>query len=323
MPVYNAESTVIQALESLRAQTFKNFEIVVVNDGSNATTIDVLKNYNEILLLDRPHHGIVHALNDGITAASGEYIARMDADDICHPERISRQTAFLDTFPDIGVVGCRVCFGGDRTMQAGYAAYVDWINTMMTPEQIAINRFVESPLAHPSVMFRKELTKQYGAYRNGLFPEDYELWLRWLANGVLIGKVDEELLVWNDPPGRLSRTDERYSVKAFYKTKAEYLLKWLEENNPHHPDVVVWGAGRVTRRRAEILTEVGINITGFIDFKPRKLFCGTQVFGLEKIPKPDSCFVLSMVGNRGAREEIRVFLNNCGFTEGINCIFAA
>ena len=79
---------------------------------------------------------------------------------------------------------------------------------------------------HPEELTR--LVEKFGGYSNGPFPEDYELWLRWMANGVMAGKVDEELLAWSDPPDRLSRTDERYSVEAFYKTM---LVKYLDQSN--------------------------------------------------------------------------------------------
>ncbi len=144
-----------------------------------------------------------------------------------------------------------------------------------------------------------------------------------MANGVKAGKVDEELVAWNDPPGRLSRTDERYSIDAFYETKAKYLFQWLEKNNPHHPNVIVWGAGRVTRKRVAILESYGLRITHYIDIKKRQLNCGTPVILPNEIPNPTDCFVLPMVGKRGAREQIRAVLQQRGFTEGANCIFAA
>lgn len=323
IPVYNAAQTIFQTLESLRNQTFQSLEIIVVNDGSTDGTRELLRRQRDIVLLDRPHRGIVPALNDGLAVATGDVIARMDADDICHPERFEKQVALLTSRPEIGVAGCRVGFGGDREKQAGYAAYVDWINGLLEPDEIALNRFVESPLAHPSVMFRHDLPERFGAYRDGPFPEDYELWLRWMAHGVKIAKVDEELLTWNDPPGRLSRTDERYSVDAFYRTKATYLFNWLRENNPHHPNIVVWGAGRITRKRANILSEIGLNITHYIDIKNRQLNCSTPVLLPGSIPDPDSCFILSMVGKRGARQEILRILEQRGFQEGRNCLFAA
>ena len=323
MPVYNAKSTVLQTLKTLRAQTFQSLEIIIINDGSTDGSLNLLQQQPDIKLLNEKHKGIAPSLNAGLAVAKGNYIARMDADDLCHPERIKQQVEFLDAFPEIGIVGCRVAFGGDRKKQAGYAAHVDWINEQVEPDIIALNRFIESPFAHPSVMFRREIFEQFGAYRNGPFPEDYELWLRWMDLGVKAGKVDQELITWNDPPNRLSRIDERYSIDAFYQTKAEYLFQWLEKHNPHHPNIIIWGAGRITRKRAETLTHHGVRITHYIDVKPRQLNCDTPVILPNKIPDPAHCFVLPMVGTRGIRDQIRTFLKSRGFTEGTNCIFAA
>src|SRR5204862_7714986 len=164
--------------------------------------------------------------------------------------RLLRQWEFFDRHRQLGVVSCRGRHGGDKTAQAGYAAYVAWINSLLTPEDIALRRFVESPLAHPSGMFRRVLLQEYGGYASGDFPEDYELWLRWMDAGVQFGKVDAELLLWNDTPTRLSRTDQRYRPEAFYRIKCVYLARWLERQvEPSRREIWLWGAGRITRQR--------------------------------------------------------------------------
>jgi glycosyltransferase involved in cell wall biosynthesis len=323
MPVYNAEGTVLRALESLRAQTIPKLEIVVINDGSTDGTMELLHQQTDIELLDHSHRGFAAALNDGLAAASGDYIARMDTDDLCHPNRMELQAAFLDVYSDIGLVGSRVGFGGDRKKQAGCAASVDWINTLLDPDAIALNRFIESPFAQSSVMFRRELFEMYGAHRDGPFPEDYELWLRWMANGVKMAKVDEELLTWNNPPGRLSGTDTRCNVDAFYRIKAEYLSMWLRKNNPHHPNVMVWGAARSTRWRAEILARHGIRVTHYIDLNPRSPDCGTPVIHHDALPDPSACFILPMIEKRSARDIMVQFLRQRGFLQGIHYISIA
>src|SRR2546425_6870649 len=102
-------------------------------------------------------------------------------------------------------------------------------------------------------MFRRELLNKHGGYREGDFPEDYELWLRWLDAGVTMAKVPRVLLTWNDAPERLSRTDRRYDVEAFYRCKAFYLARWLKRHVDASRPLLVWGAGRPTRKRAEHL----------------------------------------------------------------------
>ena len=178
--------------------------MILVDDGSKDGGSELaqnLPNDPRIQLLGQPHFGIVTALNKGLGVARGQIIARMDADDVCDPERLGRQLDYMEKNPEVGLVSCLVEHVGTDSSQQGYAEYVRWINSLTTPEQIYLQRFVESPFAHPSVMFRKELVDQFGGYREGDFPEDYDLWLRWLQAGVRMAKVPEELLQWRDLPG--------------------------------------------------------------------------------------------------------------------------
>jgi hypothetical protein len=175
-------------------------------------------------------------------------------------------------------------------------------------------------------MFRRTCVEQAGAYRDGAFPEDYELWLRWLEAGVRMAKLPEFLLTWSDPPDRLSRTDRRYAVRAFYRCKAEYLAHWLTRRNPHHPEIILWGAGRETRKRADALLEHGVAIAAYVDIDPRKIgqvIHGIPVIDEDQLPPPGDAFVVSYVGTRGARDDIRSRLAARGFTEGENFIMGA
>lgn len=330
LPVYNSEFTLSEAINSILSQTFEDFEIIAVDDGSSDNSADILNRYAKIdpriKVISIPHQGIVPALNTGLQEAAGIFIARMDADDYSHPERLMRQVQYLKEQKDIGLVSCLVDFLGDTESQAGYYRYVEWINRQISHNDISLNQFVESPIAHPTVMFRKELGLKYGTYRDGDFPEDYELWLRWLSKGVKMAKIPETLFSWRDLSGRLSRTDQRYRFEAFYKTKAKYLASWLQENNIHHPDVMIWGAGRTTRKRADILKNYGINITAWIDIDPNKIghkVAGIPVIAKEDIPEINSVFVLGYVGRHGAREEIMEYLQSKNFTPGFSVIFAA
>lgn len=138
-----------------------------MDNGSQDETLHLLKTVAHadarIRVLCQRTGGIVAALQLGCAAARGAFIARMDADDLMTPDRMWCQAEFLDRQPHLGVASCRVRFGGDRGTQAGYAAHVDWINSLLSPEVIAQRRFVESPVAHPSVMFRpKKIGRMIG-----------------------------------------------------------------------------------------------------------------------------------------------------------------
>lgn len=330
MPCYNCGETVGRALDSLLAQTCTDFEVVAVDDGSTDNTAGILADHarrdSRIRTFSIEHGGVIAAANAAIEAARGQYIARMDADDEALPERLAAQACLLDENPDIGLAGCRVRFGGCRETCAGYAHFVDWTNTVLTQNAISLNRFVEFPVPNPSIMYRRDCIEAHGPYIDGDFPEDYEMLLRWLEAGVRMAKVDAELLIWNDPPARLSRTHPRYDVDAFYRIKTEYLARWLKKNNPHHPVVHVLGSGRTTRKRADLLLEHGIEFAAYYDIDPRKIghvVNGVPVRDRDVIPPAGEGFCIPYVASRGAREDIAAFLAGRGYVLGKNYIPAA
>jgi cellulose synthase/poly-beta-1,6-N-acetylglucosamine synthase-like glycosyltransferase len=330
LPAWNALATLPRAVESIRTQTFRDWELLVINDGStdgSTEWLDAIASRDDrIRVIHAPHRGLVATLNEGLHTARGTWIARMDADDESFPNRLADQAALLESDPDLGVVGCRIAFGGDRHAAGGYARHVDWLNSVLTPQQIAIHRFVESPFAHPSVLFRRACVEQHGGYRDGPFPEDYELWLRWLEAGVRMAKHSTVGLRWNDPPQRLSRTDPRYATDAFFTLKAGFLSNWLRAHlRPNRP-LWVWGAGRPTRRRAALLEPHGLSIAGYIDIDPAKIgrrLHGRTVIAPSELPPPGAVFVIGFVTNPGARDLQRACLENRGYQEGIDFLFAA
>jgi glycosyltransferase involved in cell wall biosynthesis len=333
LSVRDGEATLARAIASIRSQTFPEWEMVVVDDGSQDGTAALLAALSQeeprLRVISRAREGLVPALNAGLAACRGEFVARMDADDEAHPERLAEQVAFLRAPENqgVGVVGSLVAFGGDRVAGAGYALHVDWLNGLVTPEEIALNRFVESPLANPSAMFRRELVARHGAYRAGDFPEDYEFWLRWLDAGVRIAKVPRVLLMWHDSATRLTRTDPSYRPDAFFRAKAEWISREVGRAATDR-DVFVWGAGRHTRKRAAHLERHGVRIAGYVDVDAKKTGrgiggTGLPVIAADALPPPGKIFVLSYVTSRGARDYNRAELRARGYREGRDFLMCA
>lgn len=313
MPVWNAGEALWRSWESLRVQTLSDWELVAVDDGSTDDTASILARMatedSRVRVVQQPHRGIAAALQVGCATARGQYLARLDADDVCAPERLQRQVAALDVRADIGLVSCCAQFGGDTERQAGYAAHVDWLNGLLTPEAIAANRFVDSPVAHPTVMFRRSVMDCFGGYRDDAFAEDYELWLRWVHRGVRFMKLPEKLVTWHDSPQRLSRVDPRYSLDAMYALKMPYLAKCIPANRP----LWLWGAGRITRKRFAPLENLCQTFAGFVDIDPAKtgrLLHGRPVVLPNALPA--DAWIVVGVGSRGARTQIEALLKASG-----------
>jgi cellulose synthase/poly-beta-1,6-N-acetylglucosamine synthase-like glycosyltransferase len=324
MPCYNAENTLGEALKSLLKQTYSDFEIIAVNDGSDDSTLPILNDWAErdtrIRVIDRPHQGIISALNAGLDDCKFQYIARMDADDLCHPERLERQVSYLENHPDIAVVGCLVRGFPPGKVRRGFQIYLSWLNSLVNDADIRCQIFVESPFAHPSVMVRKIWLDKVGGYQDIGWPEDYDLWLRLFLAGARFSKVPKFLVDWRELPQRLTRSDSRYSLENFLRLKAHYLIQGPLSTCD---SVIVWGAGMTGRRLSKHLIHEGAPLSAFVDIDPRKI--GSRLRKLPIISPQDlpnllqqfsQPIVLAAVGARGARNLIRQRLNSIDLQEG-------
>ena len=199
---------------------------------------------------------------------------------------------------------------------------MEWSNSVISYEDIYNRRFIEAPIVNPSAMWRRETMEKHGLYLSGDFPEDYEMWLRWLDRGVKIAKIPEVVLDWHDSDGRLTRTHPIYSDRAFYDIKSKYLARWLGENNPRHPYVAIWGASRISRRRARILEQQGIRIEAYIDTKKSRQLDRDLIY-YEDLTESEPMFILTYIRQMDNREKIQSFLESRGYKEGNNYLLVS
>jgi glycosyltransferase involved in cell wall biosynthesis len=327
LPVRNAEATLGQCLASLAAQTLDDHEVVAVDDhstdGSRALLEQAARGDERLRLVDNPGGGLVAALNAAAAAARAALLARMDADDVSHPDRLRAQAARLESEATLTVLGTRVrLFGGTRLNQ-GMRTYVRWLNALLDHDAIVRDLYVESPLAHPSVMMRASLLARLGGYRDFDGPEDYDLWLRAHAAGARFAKLPEVLLDWRDAPGRLSRTDPRYGAARFREVKIRAL-----ERGPlaHRPRAVVWGAGPIGKGWSKALAARGHPVAAFVEVHPGRLgqrIHGVPVLSVEGAAGMQGALHLAAVGQPGAREEIRRHAARLGLVDGDDLIAVA
>ena len=325
LPCRDAASTLDEAMASLTAQTFDDFEVVAVDDGSADGTGEALARWaarDPRIHTERiPPQGIVAALRIAAGYARGELLARMDADDIALPRRLERQVALLDTNPDVVACGTRVRYIPRELVRDGARRYESWINDVVQPEEIERDLFVECPIPHPSLIVRRMAFERAGGYRDAGWPEDYDLVLRLWQEGGRLGKVPEVLLEWREGGERLSRNDPRYSEDAFRRCKVHYLKRRIAER-----PVVVWGAGPVGKAFARALQSAGEVVVAFVDLDPRKI---GQVIHEAPVLRPSdiggyrSAYVVAAVGSTEARAEIRASLAAAGFREPAECCAVA
>jgi glycosyltransferase involved in cell wall biosynthesis len=324
LPCFNAAETLPEALESLEQQTLEDFEVIAVDDGSSDKSLEILRGWERrdgrFRAFSQSHQGIIPSLNTGLDACRALYVARMDADDRAHPHRLERQFDFLEAHPEVAVVSCLVRAFPTEKVRQGFQVYLEWLNSLVTGEEIGREIFIESPLAHPSVTFRKDWVERAGGYQECGWPEDYDLWLRLYLAGAHFAKVPEVLLDWREGPARLTRTDSRYSLENFLRAKAHYLAQGPLAGREA---VLIWGAGMMGRRLSKHLLREGACLAAFVDIDPRKI--GRTRRGFPILPPEDlpdwwkryqNPVLLAAVGARGARSLIRTRLEALGLREG-------
>lgn len=174
MPVYNGEKYLREALESVLNQTFTDFEFLIIDDGSTDSSTEIIRSYSDPrirLVQNERNLKLIATLNKGLDLARGEYIARMDCDDISLPQRLARQVEFMEANPEIGVCGSWVKTIGERPGEI-WRFHPD-------PAEIRAELFFRNPMAHPSVILRRSKLKEFNLYYNPhyLHAEDYGLWL--------------------------------------------------------------------------------------------------------------------------------------------------
>ena len=247
--------------------------------------------------------------------AGAALLARMDADDVAHPERIEKQFAKLQSDPTLVGVSC-----GVRLLEPvgeGMRRYVNWVNGLVTPAAVARERFVECPIINPSTMLRSEALRHAGGYRQAGWAEDHDLWLRMSEAGARFGKVPEVLLDWRDGATRLTRTHPDYAEAQVWAMKAHFLARLPAARER---GVAICGAGPIGKRLGTLLRKEGIAVKGFFEVNPRRI--GERIGGGE-VAGPDQfgtrwreAVLLGAVGVEGGRSRVRALATETGYREG-------
>lgn len=317
MPAYNTEKYISQAIDSILNQTYKNFEFIIVDDGSTDNTCSIIMDYakkdNRIIIVKRKNMGIVQSLNDAIRLSRGEYIARMDSDDIANIERIEKQVEYMNNHPDIYLLGTNFNLLYEEDMSEAsrkrYAGMHQRSKECIDKKNVFLSINEAQKFIHPSVMYKKEVFEIVGMYKE-FYMEDIELYFRIAAKGLGIAKLEEDLLTYRAREDSKSWTDSReIATTQLMGIKIDYLIKNTNVQT-NMKNYLIWGADISGASALEILNEYFPRCTckAFID--PYK--AGGKVRELDVI-KPeeidyyewDYIFICTQAGAKSSREYLK------------------
>lgn len=221
--LYNSEKTLDRTFESLRAQTFQDFRIIAVNDHSNDSTLKLLEEWRNIfgeyrfdIIDNKTNIGLTKSLNKGLSLVKTIYVARIDADDWWHPEKLEKQIAFLEHSPNYGIIGCNytnIANGQEKQ-----------IILPETDEAIKKDMLRRNPFAHSCVIFQTNIIRDIGGYDESIrYGQDYELWLR-CSLGTKFHNIQESLCFRNAESG-ISFDRQNEQMFQCLKTQIRYIKK--------------------------------------------------------------------------------------------------
>jgi len=231
LPVFNGEKYIQECLESIILQTYKNWELIIINDGSNDSSDKLISKFinqieNQVQYLNlKSHKGLPHCLNLGIISAKGKYIARMDCDDVMIEDRLKKQVYYLEHHIDVGILGSKAV----EIDEKGYEFGLIEIKT----GDFNIKKDLTGVI-HPSVMIRKEIINENYMYLEKYpYSEDFELWIR-LSKITKFENLNEVLIKKRRHDEQLTQTQIKIRIRESLKLRLFYFLK-----TKYFPDIKV------------------------------------------------------------------------------------
>ena len=275
LPVYNGGGYLAEAIESILSQTYRNIELIIINDGSTDDSVTTIERYNDprIISIQQYNQGLAATLNRAVSMASGSYLARQDADDVSHTTRLEKQVRFLEKNPAYGLVGTWSEILDERSRTGrGHRHPVENI-------ALCFNLLFDSHFVHSSVMFRKSVFDAVGLYsvEQSRQPEDFELWSRVLRNGSFkCANLPEILVCYREVPQSLCRSNSFQFLENVVTFCSENLA-WaagIPESDPTVTDIAALIHNAPRRLSGNPDLEAMLKVLS----KAVRRICGTSAF---------------------------------------------
>lgn len=310
IPFKNTESYLADCLNSIVKQSYSNWELLIVDDGSTDTSYEIVKHYttneSRIHLFKNEGHGIIEALRTAYKHAKGTFVARMDSDDLMVSNKLEQMQQSLLKHGKGHLALGQVRYFSDEGIGNGYKRYENWLNTLTSKGTNFNEIYKECVIPSPCWMVYKTDFDRCGGFYPNTYPEDYDLAFRFFKHGLKCIPSNEILHHWRDYPIRTSRVDSHYAENSFLELKVSYFLELTHDTAKQ---LVVWGAGRKGKKVAQLLIEKNTSFDWICD-NPKKI--GKDIYN--KILKPFEflttlknyqCIVT--VANREAQLEIEQY----------------
>ena len=254
IPFKNTEKYLEDCLNSILNQTYKNWQAILVDDNSIDKSLNIVKDFSKsdsrIIVLKNNGNGIIEALKTAYKKADGEFITRMDSDDLMTTNKIKCMASDLK-FKGPGHIALGlVHYFSESGIKEGYKRYQDWLNSLISKGTSFNDIYKECVIPSPCwMLYRSDFDKTNG-FNSSTYPEDYDLAFRFYENGFRCIPSNKVLHLWRDYPLRTSRTSVNYKENSFLKLKIDYFLKL--SYNPLKT-LVLWGAGKKGKKTASLL----------------------------------------------------------------------
>lgn len=317
-PFKNAAPCIEETILSIQKQSFSDWEMILINDHSTDNGAEIVtkiqKADSRITLVQNKTEGIIPALQMGLSLSKGEFITRMDADDLMPENRLQLMLDRILSSERKTVVTGKVKYFGKEPVSEGYLNYEKWLNDRVEKNDFYNQIYRECVVASPNWLVRKQDIMKDQIFSKLHYPEDYDMVFQWRENGYSIEAIDEVTLFWREHPKRTSRNSTVYQQDSFFKLKIDWFLRSESTNN-----LVLLGAGTKGKKVAKHLIEKNVKFK-WHDFQFEKY--GAPIFGqqIRNYKEISGEQLLIAVYPRQLDEFIQ-FINQKGFDIGKNAWF--
>jgi len=315
-PFKNSSKYIEDCITSILSQTIKNWELIIVDDYSTDNSFDIvqkisLKDDRIKLYKNNGNNGIIEALRLGLNKSAGNYITRMDSDDLMEPIKLEELYLNLKKKGKGFVSTSCVKYFSKEGIGKGYKNYEDWLNKLMVDKNNFSEIYKECVIPSPNWMIHKEDLLACDAFNSNIYPEDYDLVFRFYKNNVRLITSVKKLHLWRDYSNRTSRVDSNYADNHFLDLKIKY---FLELNYDCEKELVIWGAGKKGKLLAEKLSEQNISFS-WVCNNPNKIgknIYNIQILEIDYLNKLNNFQSIITVANKESQMLIKDFFDSMG-----------